>query len=162
MSIKGSRGPQDRGLAPNLIVRGVAEAITFYEKALGAEVLYRGTMPNGVTLHAQLRVGSSFILLSDESMSQAGGPTGSPEKLGGTSAILEIFVDDVDSAFERALSAGGKPLCPVMDAFYGDRIGTFRDPYGHLWTLATVKEIVTPEELHRRMLEHFSAPEAVS
>ncbi len=161
MSIKGSRGPQDRGVAPNLIVRGVADAIAFYEQALGAEVLYRGTMPNGVTLHAQLRVGSSFVLLSDEMMSRPDLPTGSPEKLGGTSAILEVFVDDVDAAFERAVKAGGTPLCPVMEAFYGDRVGIFRDPYGHLWTLATVKEVVTPEQLHRRMLEHFSAPEAV-
>ena len=124
-------------------------------------MLYRGTMPNRVTLHAQLRVGSSFVLLSDETMSRPDVPTGSPETLGGTSAILEVFVDDVDSAFERAVRAGGTPLGPVMDAFYGDRIGIFRDPYGHLWTLATVKEVVTPEELHRRMLEHFSAPEAV-
>src|SRR2546425_382193 len=113
MSIQGSRPPQDRGIAPNLIVRGVEQAIEFYQWALGAEVLYRGTMPNGITLHAQLRVGSSYILLSDESMSHEGMPTGSPQKLGGASALLEIFVDDVDAAFERAVNAGGKPLGPL-------------------------------------------------
>ena len=156
MSIRGARGPQDRGVTPNLMVRGVSEAIEFYQRALGAEVLYRGTMPNGMTLHAQLRVGASFLLLSDEIMSHEGMPTGSPLKLGGTSAILEIFVDDVDAAFQRAINAGGKALGPVTDAFYGDRIGMFADPFGHIWTLATPKEMVTPEELYRRMLEHFS------
>jgi len=156
MSIRGARGPQDRGVTPNLMVRGVSEAIEFYQRALGAEVLYRGTMPNGMTLHAQLRVGASFLLLSDEIMSHEGMPTGSPLKLGGTSAILEIFVDDVDAAFQRAINAGGKALGPVTDAFYGDRIGMFADPFGHIWTLATPKEVVTPEELYRRMLEHFS------
>lgn len=156
MSIRGARGPQDRGVTPNLMVRGVSEAIEFYQRALGAEVLYRGTMPNGMTLHAQLRVGASFLLLSDEIMSHEGMPTGSPLKLGGTPAILEIFVDDVDAAFQRAINAGGKALGPVTDAFYGDRIGMFADPFGHIWTLATPKEVVTPEELYRRMLEHFS------
>ena len=156
MSIQGSRGPQDRGVTPNLMVRGVNEAIEFYQRALGAELLYRGTMPNGMTLHAQLRVGTSFILLSDEIMSHEGMPAGSPLKLGGTSAILEIYVDDVDSAFDRAISAGGKPMGKVADAFYGDRIGMFTDPFGHIWTLATSKEVVTPEEFDRRIVEHFS------
>lgn len=78
MSIQGSRRPQDRGVTPNLIVRGVDEALEFYQQALSAELLYRGTMPNGLTLHAQLRVGASFILLSDEMMSHGEIPTGSP------------------------------------------------------------------------------------
>ena len=75
------RGPQDRGVTPNLMVRGVNEAIQFYQRARGAELLYRSTMPNGMTLHAQLRVGPSFILLSDEIMSHEGVRTGSPLKL---------------------------------------------------------------------------------
>jgi PhnB protein len=91
------------------MVRGVNEATEFYQRAMGAELLYRGTMPNGMTLYAQLRVGTSFILLSDEIMSHGGMPTGSPLKLGGTSAILEINVDDVDRAFDRAIRAGGRP-----------------------------------------------------
>ena len=156
MSIQGSRRPQDRGVTPNLIVRGVDEAIEFYQQALGAELLYRGTMPNGLTLHAQLRVGASFILLSDEMMSHGEIPTGSPLKLGGTSAILEIYVDDVDSAFDRAISAGGKAIGEVRDMFYGDRIGCFTDPFRHIWTLAMPKEVVTPEELQRQMVAHFS------
>ena len=67
MSIQGSGRPQDRGVTPNLIVRGVDEAIEFYQQALGAELRYRGTMPNGLTLHAQLRVGPrSFCFGRDD------------------------------------------------------------------------------------------------
>jgi PhnB protein len=77
-------------------------------------------------------------------------------RLGGTSAILEIYVDDVDSAFDGAIRAGGKAMGTVTDTFYGDRIGMFTDPFGHIWTLATPKEVVNPEELDRRMVEHFS------
>jgi PhnB protein len=142
------------------MVRGVNEAIEFYQRALGAELLYRGTLPNGMTLHAQLRVGSSFELVSDEVMSREGMLSGSPLKLGGTSTIIELYVDDVDAAFDRAVSAGGQALGPVTDAFYGDRVGMFADPFGHIWTLATPKEVVTPDELHRRMLERFSRPQS--
>ncbi len=146
---------KDRGLAPNLIVRGVEQAIEFYQNALGAEVLYRGTMPNGPTLHAQLRIGQAYVLLSDEIMCQDDSPTGSPEKLRGTTAVLELWVDDVDAAFERAVKAGGKPLGPVDVAFYGDCVGMFTDPFGHIWTLATPVEVITPEDLYPRMIEHF-------
>ncbi|HEY1336134.1 MAG TPA: VOC family protein [Bryobacteraceae bacterium] len=156
MSIQGSRPPHDRSIAPNLMVRGVDAAISFYQQALGAEVVYRGTMPNGVTLHAQLRIAGSYFFLSDESMSHGGLPTGSPQKLGAVTAILDLFVDDVDSSFDRAVRAGGKPLGPVEDAFYGDRVGMFQDPFGHIWSLATTKEVLTSEEIYRRMLEHFS------
>jgi len=156
MSIQGSRPPQDRGLAPNLIVRGVAQAVQFYRQALGAEVLYEGTIPNGPTLHAQLRIGSAYVLLSDEMMCQEGGPpTGSPLKLGASSAVLELWVDDVDAAFDRAIEAGGKALGSVEMAFYGDRVGMFVDPFGHVWTLSTPVEVLAPQELFRRMMQHF-------
>ena len=158
MAIQGSRGPEDRTVTPNLLVRGVNEAVDFYQRALGAEVLYRGTLPNGMTLHAQLRVGSSYVLVSDEVMSREGMKMGSPLKLSGTSTILEIYVDDVDAGIERAVGAGGQALGAIEDAFYGDRVGMFCDPFGHIWTLATPKEVVTQEELHRRMLERFSRP----
>lgn len=156
MSIQGSRRPEDRSIAPNLIVRGVEQAIEFYQNALGAEVLYRGAMPNGVTLHAQLRIAGSYVFLSDDVMSRPDMATGSPQKLGGVTTIMDLFVDDVDAAFDRAVAAGGKPLGPVEDAFYGDRVGMFTDPFGHMWSLATTKEVLTPQQLYDRMLEHFS------
>ena len=156
MSIQGSRPPQDRGLVPNLIVRGVAQAIQFYRQALGAEILFEGTMPNGPTLHAQLRIGKAYVLLSDEIMCQEGGPpTGSPLKLGGSSTVLELWVDDVDAAFGRAIQAGGKTLGPVDMSFFGDRVGMFVDPFGHVWTLSTPVEVLSPEDLFQRMIQHF-------
>jgi PhnB protein len=133
MSIQGSRPPGDRAVAPNLIVRGVEQSIDFYERALAAQVLYRG---------AQLKLpGGSYVLLSDEIMSTPDMGTGSPLKLGGTSAIFELFVDDADSAFQRAVDAGATPMFPPSDSFHGDRVGHFLDPSGH-------------------MLEHF-APQGV-
>jgi len=159
MSIQGSRPPDDRKIAPSLIVRGVDRAIDFYQRALDAEVLYRGTMPNGVTLHAKLRIAGSYVFLSDDMMSRPDMATGSPEKLGGVTAIMDLYVDDVDAAFDRAVAAGGKPLGSVEDAFYGDCVGMFTDPFGHMWSLATTKEVLTPEQLYQRMLEHFSQPQ---
>ena len=156
MSIQGSRPAEDRSVAVNLIVRGVDQAIGFYEQALGAEVLYKGSMPNGVTLHAQLRIGRSYVFLSDDVMSHEGLPSASPQKLGGVSSILDLYVDDVDAAFDRAVKAGGKPLGPVENAFYGDRVGMVTDPYGHVWSLATTVETLTSEQLYQRMMEHFS------
>ncbi len=161
MSIQGSRPPGDRTIAPNLIVRGVEQSIDFYERALGAQVLYRGAMPDGATFHAQLKLpGGAYVLLSDEIMSTPEMRTGSPLTLGGSSAIFEIFVDDADSAFQRAVDAGATPMFPPSDSFYGDRVGHFLDPSGHIWSVSSVKEVLTPEELYRRMLEHF-APQGV-
>ncbi len=160
MSIKGSRSPNDRRIAPNLVVRGVEKAIAFYESAFDARVLYRGTMPNGVTLHAQLQIADSIVMLSDETMSRPEITSGSPQKLGGVTAIMDLFVDDVDEAFARALAAGGRPLGPVQDAFYGDRVGMCVDPFGHIWSMATPTEILTAEEIHRRMLKHFGELQA--
>ena len=78
----------------------------------------------------------------------------------GTSAIFKLFVDDADSAFQRAVDAGATPMFPPSDSFYGDRVGHFLDPSGHIWPVSSVKEVLTPEELYRRMLEHF-APQGV-
>jgi PhnB protein len=156
MAIQGSRPRESRTIAPNLIVRGVEEAIRFYEQALGAEALYRGAMPGGPTLHAQLRVAGSFLLLSDEIMKHPEMRTGSPETIGGSSAIYELFVEDADAAFERAAKAGATPVNPVNDAFYGDRTGIFADPFGHLWSVSAPTEVLTPEQIQARMLEHFS------
>jgi PhnB protein len=161
MSIQGSRQPGDRTIAPNLMVRGVEKSIDFYERALGAEVVYRGTMPDGATLHAQLRLpGGSYVLLSDEIMSTPETKTGSPLTIGGSTAIFELFVDDVDAAFKKAIDAGATPRHSPSDSFYGDRVAHFIDPSGHIWSLSTVKEVLTSEELYKRMVEHF-APQGV-
>ena len=161
MAIRGSRPANDRTIAPNLIVRGVDKAIDFYQRALGAEVTYRGAMPDGTTLHAQLKLpGGSYVLLSDEAMCTPEMKTGSPLTYGGASAILELFVDDADAAYRRALEAGASAKFPPEDSFYGDRVGHFTDPFGHHWSVSTVKEVLSAEELYQRMLEHF-APQGV-
>ena len=139
MSIAGGK-PNDRRIATHLIVKGVDRAIDFYRRAFGADVLYRSqASTDGRALHAQLRIFDSIVLLSEENMGmpeeamaryETGMRTRSPESLKATTAILEIYVDDVDSAFRRAVDAGAIPKLPVALAFYGDRYGQVVDPFG--------------------------------
>lgn len=132
---------------PYLIVKGAAEAIEFYQKAFGARELMRFADPAGKIGHAEIKIGNSPIMLADEfpEMGFRG-----PQSLGGSTVGILLYVEDVDRWFNRAIAAGGKALRPVKDQFYGDRSGTLTDPFGHVWTLATHKEDVAPEEMHRR------------
>jgi PhnB protein len=151
MAIKGAR-PDTRQISPHLIVRDGQAALRFYQQAFGAEVLYLSEMPSGVGLHAQLRIADSVVLLSSENMQQhPEAHVRAPETLGGTSVLLELYVDDVDAWFQRAVTAGAKPTMQPEEAFFGDRYGWVTDPFGHIWALATVKETLTPEELANRM-----------
>jgi len=97
--------------------------------------------------HAEIRIGDSVIMLADEHPTMG---YRSPRSLGGSSVSILLYLPDVDAAFERAVHAGGRALRPVKNQFYGDRSGTLEDPFGHLWTVATHVEDVTPEEMHRR------------
>lgn len=135
-------------VTPYLSVKNAGAALDFYRKALGAEEICRFAMPDGRVGHAQIRVGDSNIMLADEfpEMKCIG-----PQTLGGTSVRLYLYVEDADSAFARAIGAGGTELSAVSDQFYGDRAGCFQDPFGHVWTLATNKESLTEEELKMRM-----------
>ena len=151
MSIKGAR-PNSRQIAPHLVVRDGEGAVEFYRRVLGAEELYRSPMPAGVGLHAQLRIGESIVLISTEGLQhQPDLCVQAPETLGGSSTILELYVDDVDAAYERAIDAGATPTLPPHDAFFGDRYSQFRDPFGHVWGVATVKEELTPDDIAERM-----------
>ena len=151
MAILGAR-PNDRQIAPHLIVRDGEAAIAFYRQAFGAVELYRSPMPAGAGIHAQLRIGSSTVLISTESLlHEPDLRVRAPETLGGSSTILELYVDDVDATYQRALDAGATPTLPPADQFFGDRYGQIRDPFGHIWALATVKETLTPEEIQRRI-----------
>jgi PhnB protein len=157
MAIKGARSEEGRVTA-HLLVRGGRQAIEFYRRAFGATVLYESPMPGSSGLHAHLRVGRSMIMITDERPPSSDGMTlgiAAPESLGATTTILECYVDDVDSAVQRAVDAGAKPLLPLCDGFYGDRFGWVVDPFGHVWSLATVKEELTPEEVHERMTAAF-------
>ena len=134
-------------ITPYLAVRGAANAIEFYKKAFGAKELFRMPQPDGRIGHAEIKIGDSPVMLADEFPEM--GVVG-PESRGGTTVGLLIYVNDVDAVTRQAIAAGAKVDRPVEDKFYGDRAGTFIDPFGHKWTIATHKEDVSEEELKRR------------
>ena len=157
MAIKGT-GLKTGQLISHLLVRGVAQAIDFYTHALGAVELFRSPLPNAKGIHAQIRVGESLLLLTDESPDsgeQVPG-FGSPQSLGGTSVTLQVYVDDVDAAYKRAVNAGATPIMPPEDSFWGDRFSMVKDPFGHCWAIVTVKEELTPKEVGERMREFMA------
>jgi len=135
-------------VTPYLIIKGATQAIDFYKKVFGASEIMRFDAPGGKIGHAEIKIGDSPIMLADE-MPERGYV--SPNTLGGSPVSLMIYVDDVDSVFNRAVAAGSKVDQPLKDQFYGDRTGTVHDPFGHVWTIGTHKEDVTPEEMKRRM-----------
>jgi PhnB protein len=134
-------------VTPYIIVDGASEAIRWYEKALGAREKFRLPMGDKVG-HAEIMIGDSTVMLSDEWPEN---DIHGPAKRGGPTATFMIYVEDVDSAFERAVTAGGKVDKPVEDQFYGDRSGTIVDPFGHKWTLASHIEDVTEDEMQQRL-----------
>ena len=132
---------------PYLIVQNATAAIEFYKRALGATELMRLVDPEGKVGHAEIKIGNSPIMLADEAPTMG---FRSPRSLGGSAVSLVIYTEDVDAQFRQATDAGAKVLMPVKDQFYGDRTGTLEDPFGHVWTLATHIEDVSPEEITRR------------
>jgi PhnB protein len=142
-------------VTPYLVVDGAEAAIRFYGEAFGAAEVLRMPMGEGRLAHAEVTIGDSHVMLADEfpDMGFLG-----PLKRGGATASLMIYVPDVDSAYARAIAAGGKEERPPADQFWGDRMGTLVDPFGHRWTLATHVEDVSDEEMQRRMAEAFKQP----
>src|SRR6266550_3700568 len=134
-------------VTPYLIIKGAAQAIDFYKKAFGATELFRMAQPDGKIGHAEIKIGDSPIMLSDEvpEMGYLG-----PQTLGGTPVSILIYVEDVDSVFSQSIAAGAQEQRPVEDKFYGDRGGSLVDPFGHVWHIATHTEDVSPEEMEKR------------
>lgn len=139
---------------PYLYIKGAAGALDFYRQAFGAAELMRLADPAGKIGHAEIKIGDSIIMLADEFPEM--GVLG-PHSLGGSACCILLYVEDVDARFQQAIAAGAKSVRPVQDQFYGDRSGTLEDPFGHMWTLATHKEDVTPAEIQRRF-EAFLKP----
>jgi PhnB protein len=133
-------------VTPYLMVRDAARAIAFYRDAFGAKEVMRFDGPNGKIAHAEVTIGDSHVMLADESPEFAG-----PQTLGGAGVSLMLYVDDVDATFARAVAAGATVRRPVADQFYGDRLGTLADPFGHVWSIATHREDVSLEEMQRRL-----------
>ncbi|MCP5152519.1 MAG: VOC family protein [Ectothiorhodospiraceae bacterium] len=142
-------------LTPYLTVRDAPGAMAFYCRAFGAEELVRIPGPDGRLLHACLRIGDSMLMLTEE-FPEFGGK--SPQALGGTPLTVHIYVDDVDSAWSRAVNAGCQVVMPLADAFWGDRFGCLIDPFGHRWSLASQIRSLTPEQIRQAAAEiDFSA-----
>jgi PhnB protein len=135
-------------ITPYLFVDGAAKALEFYKKAFNAQELMRMDGPGGRIMHAELQIGDSRLMLSDANPDMG---ANSPQKLGGSAVSILLYVDDVDAWAKRAQDAGIKVVRPVEDQFYGDRAGTFEDPFGHQWDIHTNIEEVPPEEMERRM-----------
>jgi PhnB protein len=137
------------GIIPYLNVKGAGEAIDFYKRAFGAEEVGRITLSEGTVAHCELRIGQARFMIAEESLVWG---NKSPMTLGGTPVALCLYVDDVDAAFDRAISEGASVTgnMEVKDQFYGDRAGTLTDPFGHQWSIMTHLEDVTYEEMQKR------------
>ena len=137
-------------VTPRLVVRDGASAIDFYREAFGAqEIGDRFTGPNGELIHAEVQIGDSVVMITDEA--ENGAPAKSPESLGGVvSAIMATYWQDVDAAWERATAAGAEVVYPLEDQFYGERGGRLRDPFGQQWMLSQRLERLSHEEINRR------------
>jgi PhnB protein len=133
---------------PYLHINGAAAAIDFYGEIFGAKERMRMAGPDGKVGHCELELGDSVIMLADE-FPEMGAP--SPKTIGGTPVTVMVYVDDVDTVFDRAVKAGATSLHPVEDKFYGDRGGEFEDRWGHRWSIATHIEDVAPDEMARRV-----------
>ena len=140
-------------VAPYLAIKDGAKALEFYKRAFGATESYKLLLPDGRLGHAEIRLGDSLIMLSDE-FPEYGGKA--PPTLGGSPVSIHLYVEDVDAFFKRALAAGAKERKPVTDQFYGDRSGQLEDPFGHLWWVATHKEDISPEEMQKRVRAMFA------
>jgi len=145
-------------LTPHLVVKGAGKAIDFYKKAFSAEEIRRVPGPDGKSImHAELKIGNSRLMLVDEfpEMNARG-----PESIGGSPVTIHMFVEDADAVFNQAVNAGAQVRMPLADMFWGDRYGVLADPFGHLWSVATHKEDLTPEEIGKRMQTAFSTTTA--
>jgi PhnB protein len=134
-------------VTPYMYIRDAASAIEFYKKAFNAKEIMCMKGPDGKVKHAEIRIGNSPIMVTDE-WPECGAL--SPQTLKGSAVSLYLYVEDVDALFKQAIAAGGKEIHPVKDQFYGDRSGGLTDPFGHVWYLATHKEDMSEEELMRR------------
>ena len=139
--------PDGYHATPYLAVDDAAKAIDFYQKAFGAKERVRMEAPGGKIGHAEIEIGDSIVMLADAFPQ---GSTSPPSELGGTTAAIMLYLEDVDAAFKQAVDAGATVTMEVADQFWGDRFGTVTDPFGHVWSIATHVEDLTPEEIEER------------
>jgi PhnB protein len=155
MAIEGSV-PTPGVIVPHVVVADAATALAFYQRAFGAKVLFRSPSPSGEGEHIHVRVWDSLMQISTEEKGfrerkMEGHLLASPDSLGGATCVFQVGVADVDSSYKQAVDAGATPAMPPMDMFWGDRYGWVGDPFGHVWALCTVREILSVEEIEKRM-----------
>ena len=134
-------------ITAHLSVLGAAQAIEFYQRAFGAQLVFLLKMPDGKVMHATMKLGDSRFQLRDE---LPGMSTPTPQRLGGSPIVLNIYVENVDELWARAVAAGAKVTMPLANQFWGARYGQVLDPFGFTWALFSHVEDVSPEELNRR------------
>jgi PhnB protein len=146
-------------LTPHIVCKDAGQAIDFYERAFGAQEVFRLTAPDGSLIHASLRIGNSMLMLADECP-----PMGAygPKKLGGSPVTIHLSVADVDTSFARALAAGATPQMPVTEMFWGARYGVLKDPFGHSWSIATQVKNLSHEEIEAGLAAAMREPVARS
>jgi PhnB protein len=144
-------------VTPHLVIKDAAKALDFYKSAFGAQEIGRFPTPDGRLIHAAMKIGDSHIFLADE-FPEFSGDRGPAE--GQSPVTLHLYVSDADATFNQAVSAGAKVRMPLDNAFWGDRYGQLVDPFGHVWSIGTHIEDVTPEEMKRRSEAMFSQPAA--
>jgi PhnB protein len=149
--------PGQENLIPHLVCSPCSEAIDFYKKAFGAEEIHRMPAPDGRRImHAQIRIGKSFVFLVDDFPEFCGGKSSTPTALKGTPLTLHHYVENCDAAIKRAADAGATVIMPAADMFWGDRYGVVTDPYGHKWSFATHQSDLTPAEMQAAMKDAFA------
>jgi PhnB protein len=135
------------GLTPYVVVKGAAKAIQFYIDAFGAKEIYRLSEPSGKIGHAELQIGDGKLMLADEYPDWG---ALSPSSIGGSPVSMHLYVADVDTLVARTVNFGATVLRSAKDEFFGDRVATIVDPFGHRWQLATRKENIAPAEMQKR------------
>ncbi len=141
-------------VTPHLVVDGAADAIAFYRQAFGAEEILRMPMPDGSgkLMHAQIRIGDSFVMLTDAMQGCSSGPLAD-----GSPVVIHLYVPDADATIDQAVAAGATVTMPAGDAFWGDRYGQVLDPFGHKWSVATHIADLTPEQIAAGAAAAFAA-----
>ena len=146
--------PTPRGATPYLIIKGAADAIAYYKKVLGAELVVRFDAPDGGVMHAEMTVGPARFMLTEE---RAEYGARSPLTIGGSASTAVVHVPDVDKVVASAVASGAKITMPLADQFWGDRSASLVDPFGHNWMVATHIEDPSPEEIGKRVQKLFSS-----
>lgn len=149
-------------ITPHLVVKDAAKAIDFYRKVFGAKEEYRSTIPGeeNKIIHSVLTIRKSKIMVVDEfpemwDNGQSSERVGSPKSIGGNSVFLNMYFDDVDAIYKKAIDEGASELMPISDVFWGDRYGQIKDPFGHIWEIATHKKDLTRDEIDKAAKESF-------